>query len=619
MVGAMPTAAPDHRRDFLKVLVLPALTFLLIPILAAGFARYGAGRIDADIQAAVERAIDRDAKVPAAEKPAIKAEWRSHPASSVCDAEGEEAARLREAVCGRFGEVWQFRWAWRLGVLSALLGLGAFAAIGLLGYVAWRDRRAQYWSFMLGWRALILVTAVETVVQGALAVWLSYWVTALLFERYYLKLIVVAGLLALGAVAAIVMGLVKRPPEGEPLEAEQLREADAPGLWGRVRQLAVRLGATPPTAIVAGIDDNFFVTEQATRLAGGEAVDGRVLFVSLPLLRVLEPSEADAIFGHELAHFHGGDTAASARLAPELRRFHAYWSSLAEGGLTAPASYVMRLYRAVFELALAREQRRREFQADAEAARLTSPDDLARSLVKVTGYSSFRAHTERALFDARAVHEEGLSLRRRIDDGLAAHAASQGFLEALATHEVPHPFDTHPPLLERMAAVRAQVSPEEAAALLEARPARTWADEVLTGAAVEERLWGAYEARFQEQHQASLAWRYLPATEAERAHVLRYFPDLDFPQKDGKALRITHAALTLAEGEVVAFAEIEKAQVQEETLTHRLTLTLRDAGAGTRKVKVNLRPLGKAAGAFKAAFGKYWQRDQVARRSAQEG
>lgn len=615
----MPAPAPDHRRDFLKVLVLPALTFLLVPVLAAGFARYGTGRIDGDIQAAVERAIDRDAGVPVAEKAALKAEWRSHPASTICEDGGEGLAEFRAAVCARFGDVWQFRWAWRLGLLSALLGLGAFGAIGVLGYLAWRSRRAQYWTFMLGWRALVLVTAVETVAQGVLAVWLSYWVTALLFERYYLKLIAVAGLLALGAVAAIVMGLVKRPPEAEPLEAERLAEADAPGLWRRVRELATRLGAAPPTAIVAGIDDNFFVTEQATRLAGGEVVDGRVLFVSLPLLRVLEPSEADAIFGHELAHFHGGDTAASARLAPELRRFHAYWSSLAASGLTAPASYVMRLYRAVFELALAKEQRRREFQADAEAARLTSPGDLARSLVKLTGYSSFRAHTEQALFDARAIHAEGLSLRRRIDEGLAAHAASQGFLEALAEREVPHPFDTHPPLLERAAAVGADVRPEAAAALLESRPAHTWADEVLTGAAVEERLWGAYEARFQEQHQASLAWRYLPATEAERAHVVRYFPDLDFPQKDGKAIRVTHAAVTLADGLVIPFAGIEAAQVQEETLTHRLTLTLGGAGGGSRKVKVNLRPLGKQAAAFKAAFGRYWQRDQVARRSAQGG
>jgi Zn-dependent protease with chaperone function len=383
-----------------------------------------------------------------------------------------------------------------------------------------------------------------------------------------------------------------------------------------VRELAARLGAEPPRAIVAGIDDNFFVTEAPTPLASGATADGRLLYVSLPLLRTLEPREADAIFGHELAHFHGGDTAASARLAPALVRYHAYASSLAEGGLTRPASLVMRLYRAVFELALAAEQRRREHRADAAAARLTTADDLARSLVKVTSYSSFRARTERTLFEERAAHQGSLALRSRIDEGLPAHAASQGFLEELQGHAVPHPFDSHPPLAERIAAVGAAVRPEDAPALLQARPARTWADEVLTGEAVEARLWEAYEARFQAVHQQSLAWRYLPATEEERAHVLHYFPDLEFAWKAPAVLRITYQALTLADGTVVSFGTVEAATEQKETFSHKLIITVRDGEGKKSKVKVDLRPVGKEADAFTQAFGTYWRRDQSARQAS---
>ncbi|HET9552152.1 MAG TPA: M48 family metallopeptidase [Anaeromyxobacteraceae bacterium] len=609
-------ATSDLRRDFLKVLVLPALTFLLVPLLTVGFARYGAARLDGEILEAVEGQIARSQKVPEAAKPELVATYRAHPPSAACDDPDPELAGWRDAVCDTWGDVWQFRWAARLGLAAALLGLATFAAIGLLGLVAWRRPRAQYWSFMVGWRGLVAVTAVETALQGVLLVWLSYWVTALLLERYYVKLIVIAGVLAALGVGAIVMGLFRKPAPPEPLEAELLAEADAPGLWRRVRELAGRLGAAPPRAIAAGIDDNFFVTEASTPLAGGATAEGRLLYVSLPLLRTLEPREADAILAHELAHFHGGDTAASARLAPALVRYHAYWAALAEGGLTLPASLVMRLYRSVFELALAREQRRREEVADATAARLTAPDDVARALVKVTGYSSFRARTERSLFEARSVHQGSLGLRARIDDGLPAHAASQGFLEELRRQPMPHPFDTHPPLPDRIAVVGGSVRPEDAASLLQARPARTWADEVLTGAAVEERLWSAYEARFQAGHQESLAWRFLPATDEERAHVLRYFPDVEFAGKKGEVTRLGHAALVLPDGAAIPLAEIAAATVEKETFTHRLVLTRRVAAGKVQKVKVNLRPLGKQADAFTSAFGRYWARDQAARKAS---
>jgi len=613
--GSMPApTAAELRRDFLKVLVLPALTFLLIPLLSLGFVRYGTGRIDGDILEAIEHAIDKDASLAEPDRAALKAEWRAHPPSTLCEGADPELAAFRAKLCAPSGDLWQFRWAGRTALLATLLGVATFAAIGLLGLVAFWSRSTQYWSFVLGRRVLVAVTAIETVLQGGLAVWLSYWGTALFFNSYVPKLIILVAILAGLAVIVIVKALFKKPAEPDALEAEPLAEADAPGLWRRVRELAAQLGAEPPGTILAGIDDNFFVTEQPTRLASDGEAKGRTLYLSLPLLRTLAPVEAEAIFGHELAHFHGGDTAASARLAPALIRYEAYADTLAEGGITIPAAHVMRLFRAIFELALARERRSRELRADAAAARLTSPADLARSLLKVTGYSSFRARTERQLFEQRTGHQEGLALRSRIDGGLAGYAASPGFAEDLAHHDVPHPFDTHPPIAERIAAVGAAVRPEDAAALLQEPLARTWADEVLTGPAVEERLWGAYEARFQADHQASLAWRYRPANDEERAHVLRYFPDVEYPQKG--TLRLTYQGLRQPDGEEALFSELLGAKVDDGTFSKQLVLTLRGPDGAKRKVKVNLKALGKRAGAFQGDFARYWQRDQVARQAA---
>ncbi|MFO0582247.1 MAG: M48 family metallopeptidase [Anaeromyxobacter sp.] len=612
-------ANPDRAamiRSFVKALVLPALTLLLVPLGAIAFTRYGEAKLDGQLRAAMTAQIERSAKLSPDEKVEWKAFVAAHPPSAACTDAAPDAQRYRAMVCEPWGEVWQFAMADRVALASAVVGVLALLGVGVLGLVAFRSRAAQYWSFMLGWRALVAVTVLETIAQGALLVWLSYWVTALLFERYVPKLIFVAAIAAAGAAYAIVKAVLTRPPEPEPLEAEALREEDAPGLWARVRELASRVGTAPPATIAAGIDDNFFVTEYPLALAGGAAPGGRLLYVSLPLLRTLAPAEAAAVLGHELAHFKGGDTAASARLQPALARYHAYTGSLEGKGLTGPAAAVMRLYRAIFELALSREQRRRELVADAEAARVTSPADVGRALVKVVSYSSFRARTERELFEQQVAHEGGLSLRGRIDAGLAAHAAAPGFVEHVRGARVPHPFDSHPPLDDRLAAVKAGTRLEDAAAILAERPERTWADEVETAEAIEERLWGAYEGRFQAVHEESLAWRYLPATEAERAHVVKYFPDRAFPTKDGGEVRITHEGVVRADGQRIRFVEIAAAKVDAGTFTEGLVLTRAEGAPGEKTFKVKLKPLGKGADAFKAAFQHYWQRDQVARQHA---
>lgn len=611
----MPTRPGGHAATFAKVIVLPALTFLLVPLLTVGFCWYGQHRIDGMILGGITRSIDADPKLDAPRRAETRAFFEAHPASRVCAEQDPALARYRAAVCKPWGETWQFTQALRLGWLSALVGGLAFLAIGALGLLAYLSRRAQHWTFMLGWRLLVATTVAETLVQGVLLVWLSYWGTALLLERYFPKLILVAAVLAGVAALAIVRALLREVPLPAPLEAERLKPADAPALWSRVKDLAARLGTRPPLVIAAGIDDNFFVTESPMPLTDGTPGASRLLYVSLPLLRTLSAAEADAVLGHELAHFKGGDTAASARLWPALVRYDAYAATLAEGGLTRPAFCVLRLYRAVFELALKREQRRRELAADAEAARLTSPDDLGRSLLKISGYSDFRAHTERALFEQREAHRGELSLSGRIAEGLPAYAASQAFQAQVAALRVPHPFDSHPPLQDRLAHVAAAVQVGDAGRLLQAPPADSWADAILTASAIEGRLWAAYEARFKTSHEESLAWRYLPATDEERALVLRFFPDLAFPLKGGGTIQLTHRALTAADGQVAPLSAIAQARIVNGTFTSALVLELAAGEGRARTLKVKLRPLGAQQARFKAAFAHYWKRDQVARRS----
>jgi len=86
-----------------------------------------------------------------------------------------------------------------------------------------------------------------------------------------------------------------------------------------------------------------------------QTLTGRSLYVSLPLLRLLDRSEADAVLIHELAHLRGGDTASSAKLGPKLVDFDHYCRLMLHGGATIVIFHVMNLYRLIFELALQRD------------------------------------------------------------------------------------------------------------------------------------------------------------------------------------------------------------------------------------------------------------------------
>src|SRR6185295_11200706 len=133
-------------------------------------------------------------------------------------------------------------------------------------------------------------------------------------------------------------------------------EADAPALWAHLRRCAAHLNTAPPDNVVAGIDVNFFVTEAPLKVRE-RTVTGRSLYVSLPLLRLLDRPEADAVLVHELAHLRGGDTASSARLGPKLVDFDHYCGLMLQGGATIVVFHVMHLYRLIFELALRRDSR----------------------------------------------------------------------------------------------------------------------------------------------------------------------------------------------------------------------------------------------------------------------
>ncbi len=616
---AMSTSAPAIHVSFYRALVAPVLTLFIIPVLAMVLATCGQSKLDARVFESIDAAIEKDASLNADEKVETKSFYRQHPPSQICTETAPELQNYRSKLCDATDESFQFLWGFRLGFFGVALGLWAMVLAFVFAALAFGNRNLQYVSFVTGWRLLMLVSAVEIVLQGVLAVWLSFWSTAIFTHTYFVKLVGVAAILALMGIYAALKGVFQKPLPRAPIDAEPIVESDARAVWQRVRAFAARLQTAPPDNIVAGVDDNFFVTQVPLPLHGGRTVSGRTLYVSLPLLRVLSEEEADAVLGHELTHFSGGDTASSARLMPLLVSSDVYLHSMATGLLNLPAFYLLRMYRVFFDLALSKEQRAREFNADKTSASLTSPSAMVSSLMKVAAYSSFRHKTESALFEQTTEHTGSLDIARRVVDGWTAHVASEHFLKQLESVSVPHPFDSHPPLNERVKALGLTLSPVAIVDSVTVAPQRTWVQAILPADRIEKQLWKLAEDRFAAAHRESLAYRYLPSTDEEKQLVESYFPPVAFEGKKGTVL-ITYDTIAAPDWDKpLRFADIVSASVDKGNFTNALKIVHQLEGVPAKKpLVVQLGHLGSNEEAMRDAFGRYWQRDQVARQVQQE-
>jgi len=606
--------------DLLRVFLLTLVSLFAIPAATLVFTEYALRSQDAEFLQSIEKRINADARLNAADKAEATAFYRSHPLSKACDATAPEDKNFHDKVCSPYSMQWQFHWADRAAIWTLALGAALLAAALVLGALAFANRGLRYASFVAGWRLMTVSSAVEVVLQSAMLVWLSFWLTAFFWHSYYVKLIAIAGIAAAAAVFYAVYTLFKKLPSVNAIDGELIAQADAPRLWERIRQLAGRVKTAPPDQIVAGIDTNFFVTEAPIEV-GGRTLNGRTLFVSIPLLRVLDQSEADAVLAHELAHLGGGDTRSSAALGPKLRQFDQYTWKMRSGGLTIVAHYLLRLYRMIFEFALARDSREREYKADRVSAGLTAPSAIVQSLIKISAYASYRNDVEQKLFAQNRQHDGALGIARFVADGLPPYASSEAFIETMKTADVPHPYDSHPPLLERMRNVDHHVPESVYGAIVATAPQATWADEIETAPAIEQRLWSEYEQRFVQNHELSLAYRYEPANEEERIVVLRHFPPLEFALKGGERIGVDYTGLhpSADGGSTIAWDEVKGLTYKDGSFGDTLIVTHHDKGMlGARTTKVKVAGLGKQKDNFRGAVGHYWQRHQIMRAQQKE-
>ena len=472
-----------------------------------------------------------------------------------------------------------FRWSKRLAMLCLGTSGLAFVVVGAAVLFAFRSLSAQYLALRIGWPVLRLTAVFQVLGQCTLAVLLSFWVTALWFEIYFIKLVGAFAILAAGGVFAILAAMRFKATPVFAIEGDILTENQAPSLWARIQSMAGKLGTSPPDRIIAGVDPSFFVTAHPVTLANTTQT-GRTLYLSLPLLKTMSIDEADAVLGHEMAHFSGEDTTWSMRVAPLVARLETYMRELSQNPLTLSVFHFLHGFWKIYQISLRRHGRNREFRADSIGANMATPRAVSHALAKVSAYCQYRDEVEADMMK-RGKLEGDIGLPAKLESGFPGSLAAFVNNKSSITSELPHPFDTHPPLAQRFKNLGLSTEDVLSDPALIQPPGRTWKDEIIGVDELEEKLWRDRETEIKQVHDVQKIGRLLPDGPDEIAILERLLPKWSYRGKGGKSATLEHDRLHISTWErPIMFADVLSLTLTDGFIHKKARIGYRDKANG---------------------------------------
>lgn len=546
------------RLGFAKTFFLPALLIFLIPTVSLILFIYIQGAYDREARDVALRQIRADQSLTAEQRANAEELFNNVPVSQMITIPGNEDMVSPQAAF----DYTTFRWAIRFSLFSIVGGIAVIVLSAICVVASLRSQWIQYVSLSVSWHVLRIFGAAQVLIQGVLLFALSFWITAFFLERYVPKLMAIVGILALVAIAAVIKSMFMKLNNETVVEGTVIEQDASPALWQELSAICAKVDTEIPDQVIAGIDDNFFVTEQSLTV-GEKKYHGRSLFVSLSLLKQLNGKEADAVLAHEMAHFSGNDTLYSQKISPLLVRYDNYLQGLYEGGVSLPVFYFMNCFRALYEVSLKRLSRAREFRADRIATEATSPRDMAGALLKIIAYSSYRAKVEQDIFQKEEVLENA-NVSQEIAQGFDNYAGSFLSNPDISHLQTSHPFDTHPSLEDRMKAFGCSLESPDSQVLLSEPGDGQWFQKIEAAEQLEDEQWKEYEERFRAYHEETLPYRFLPETDYELAIVLKAFPEVQLTGEEG-LLTIDHTGIKHHPWESpVQFSDIQSCQMDDK-------------------------------------------------------
>ncbi|WP_427111143.1 M48 family metalloprotease [Pseudomonas aeruginosa] len=363
------------------------LCLVLVPALLAGLGAWQSWRAEQQAerlgaaQQRVERALAEARALPP--RASVRVDGRAYVRDLALARLDERLADTRSAQrLSRFAAVLADSGAC-LAALVAVLGAVSLAGIAGAARSALRSRRCLLLWFELGRRLLPCLLLAQI---GLLALALACAGTFEILGLWRVGQVPVSegrtqlsvALILLGLLASAWQMLAKisrlrlRPAPALDVIGRRLGEEDAPELWTLLRELAARLDTPAPQHLLVGLCDGFYVTANRVCLQpSGEHLQGRSLYLSLPLLGLLDRAELSAVIAHELAHFAGRDAHYSLRFLPiyqgaasQLAAIEEQEANVFERAALEPARLLAGYFLERFGLAVNHWSRLREFAAD---------------------------------------------------------------------------------------------------------------------------------------------------------------------------------------------------------------------------------------------------------------
>lgn len=237
-------------------------------------------------------------------------------------------------------------------------------------------------------------------------------------------------------------------------EGFELTEEAEPELWQLVRSLAGVVQTAAPDRIILVPQVQAAVT-QSTR-SGGARRRVRTMIIGVPLLLSFTRGQVTAVLTHELGHYRGGHLSTL-----PMRGYRVIERMLNDLGPRTFKGRVFRLYALLYLRATRGIGRHQEQEADAIAARVAGREALAEALRKIP----IATIAWDALIGDYLVPAAAIGLRPRLvaegylnllEDPVRREALDKLTEMPMEMWEGPRsPYDTHPPLSERIATIHA--------------------------------------------------------------------------------------------------------------------------------------------------------------------
>lgn len=282
-------------------------------------------------------------------------------------------------------------------------------------------------------------------VMGALVAFNAYAFTVSPWDAAKIAIGVLPTVLVLGRGLWILLA-----ERGGRVHGVPVPESEQPELWALVRTLARAAGTAPPDEIRLTAEANAAVAED-TRLLGLIATRRR-MYLGAPLIASLSAPRLAAVITHELAHYGNRDTRLSAGAYRSRLAFTRTMAAMNRDDLLQRAlHFLLRHYGTLVLRSSARSSRRQERAADEAAAVAVGSAETAAAFRELAPISrSWAVFTgDHLVYAWGAGH-----LPADVFYGYRAFRAALGE-EPDEPFEEADPYDTHPPMAERIAAVTA--------------------------------------------------------------------------------------------------------------------------------------------------------------------